>query len=163
EQLRQWESGLPGVMLTRGGLWWRVQGGREIDRLLREDAEVARVVALLSLRGLQLGLAARILSWQRSRIDAAALPRRLRVWGVDADVRASRQSGERRQSGAATLCCARQSTRPFDGTGGRSDRALDPTTFACGHRCSLARSTRNSLCRSFDAGVHLGECDRPAH
>src|SRR5204862_3965330 len=51
----------------------------------------------------------------------------------------------------------------FDGTGGRSDRALDPTTFACGHRCSLARSTRNSLCRSFDAGVHLGECDRPAH
>ena len=73
ERLRRWESGIAPIVFAWGGIWWLVAGGREIDRFVRNDLQLAFTVAFLSVTGLAFAFAARWLQWRLARIAARLL------------------------------------------------------------------------------------------
>ncbi|HEY3180006.1 MAG TPA: DUF2339 domain-containing protein, partial [Casimicrobiaceae bacterium] len=73
ERLRPWESSIVPIVFAWGAIWWLIAGGREIDRFVRADVQLAFIVAFLSLTGLAFAFAARRLPWPLARIAARLL------------------------------------------------------------------------------------------
>jgi uncharacterized membrane protein len=73
DRLRRWESAIAPVVFAWGAIWWLVAGGREIDRFVRADVQLAFAVAFLSVTGLAFAYAARKLRWRFAWVAARLL------------------------------------------------------------------------------------------
>ncbi|HSC98177.1 MAG TPA: DUF2339 domain-containing protein, partial [Casimicrobiaceae bacterium] len=71
--LRHAERAIVPAVFAWGALWWLVAGGREIDRFVRDDAQLAIIVAFLSATALAFAAIARRLSWRHPGVAARLL------------------------------------------------------------------------------------------